>query len=138
MSYGDEELLEHIRDWVKKTEKVPSSKEFDKVKSTPSTTTYRDRFGTWNNAVILAGFTPNMVFPECYYVNERNLVTPAFRFRILKRDGFACQYCGGKPADGYELHVDHIVAIANGGTSTEQNLITACSLCNIGKSDKPG
>jgi len=35
------------------------------------------------------------------------------------------------------LHVDHIVAIANGGTNEATNLITACSECNLGKSAVP-
>lgn len=54
------------------------------------------------------------------------------RFEILKRDGFACHYCGRR-APAAMLHVDHIVARANGGTDDEDNLITACIRCNLGK-----
>jgi 5-methylcytosine-specific restriction endonuclease McrA len=32
------------------------------------------------------------------------------------------------------LHVDHVVPLAAGGTSTEDNLLTACEECNLGKS----
>jgi len=58
------------------------------------------------------------------------------RFEIFKRDGFACQYCGAHPP-AVVLHVDHIVAVANGGDNRPDNLITACSVCNIGKGAAP-
>jgi hypothetical protein len=35
------------------------------------------------------------------------------------------------------LHVDHILAIANGGTNAADNLITACDRCNMGKAAVP-
>lgn len=54
------------------------------------------------------------------------------RFEVFKRDGFACQYCGAHPP-GVLLHVDHITAVANGGTNDTDNLITACLPCNLGK-----
>lgn len=56
----------------------------------------------------------------------------AKRFKILQRDGFRCQYCGGTPPS-VVLEVDHIVAVANGGDNAEENLVTACSGCNHGK-----
>jgi hypothetical protein len=54
------------------------------------------------------------------------------RFEVFKRDGFKCQYCGGHPPDKI-LEVDHIDAVANGGSNDETNLITACFDCNRGK-----
>jgi len=58
------------------------------------------------------------------------------RFEILKRDGFRCRYCG-ITAIGAALHVDHVLAVANGGTDDHVNLVTSCSGCNLGKSDVP-
>lgn len=54
------------------------------------------------------------------------------RFEIFKRDGFTCQYCGASPP-GVLLQVDHIVAVAAGGSNEPDNLVTACQPCNIGK-----
>lgn len=54
------------------------------------------------------------------------------RFAILERDNFTCQYCG-RGAPEVKLHVDHIVAVARGGTDDESNLLTACRDCNFGK-----
>jgi 5-methylcytosine-specific restriction endonuclease McrA len=32
-----------------------------------------------------------------------------------------------------ELHADHILAVANGGKTTLENLQTLCRQCNLGK-----
>ncbi len=65
----------------------------------------------------------------------RKRVSKGVRFEIFKRDGFACQYCGAMPPD-VVLHVDHILAIVEGGGHDDENLITACEACNIGKGRK--
>lgn len=57
------------------------------------------------------------------------------RFAILERDAFTCRYCGRKAPD-VELHVDHVVAIARGGTNEPENLVTSCADCNLGKASK--
>lgn len=54
------------------------------------------------------------------------------RFEILKRDGFSCQYCGRHPPTVL-LHVDHIIAVSQGGKDDADNLVTACQDCNLGK-----
>ena len=54
------------------------------------------------------------------------------RFEVFKRDNFKCQYCGAHPP-GVLLHVDHVVAVANGGRNGMDNLVTACEPCNQGK-----
>jgi hypothetical protein len=66
----------------------------------------------------------------------RKALSKRTRFEIFKRDGFRCAYCGATPAQA-ELAVDHVVAVANGGTNDLANLITACSTCNAGKSAVP-
>lgn len=58
------------------------------------------------------------------------------RFEVLKRDGFRCRYCGST-AVATALHVDHVIAVANGGTDDPVNLVTSCVGCNSGKSDVP-
>lgn len=61
-------------------------------------------------------------------------VSTRTRFEILKRDGFRCRYCGSTPLAG-PLHVDHVVPSSKGGTDDPENLLTACSTCNLGKSN---
>ena len=67
---------------------------------------------------------------------NRKPISTRTRFEIFKRDGFACQYCGRTPPVVI-LHVDHIIAVANGGDGSRENLITSCSDCNLGKSNVP-
>lgn len=66
----------------------------------------------------------------------RKGIRKGVRFEVFKRDAFACQYCGAHPP-AVLLHVDHIVAVANGGGNDMDNLVTACLPCNIGKGAKP-
>jgi hypothetical protein len=56
------------------------------------------------------------------------------RFAVLSRDAFTCRYCGRKAPD-IEIHIDHIVPVAEGGTNTLDNLCVACRECNAGKAD---
>lgn len=60
-------------------------------------------------------------------------VPPRLRFDVLTADGYCCRACGAKAADGAELHVDHIVPRAHGGTNERSNLQTLCRVCNLGK-----
>jgi 5-methylcytosine-specific restriction endonuclease McrA len=55
---------------------------------------------------------------------------PAFtRFNVFLRDGFACQYCGSPE----ELTFDHVVPRSKGGRTTWENIVAACSPCNLKK-----
>lgn len=65
---------------------------------------------------------------------KRKAVSTRTRFEVFKRDAFACQYCGSTPPSVI-LHVDHVIAVAKGGENHIDNLVTACSRCNLGKSD---
>ena len=55
---------------------------------------------------------------------------PAFtRFNVFLRDRFECVYCG----DEDELTFDHLVPRSRGGRTTWENVVTACSACNLRK-----
>jgi len=69
-------------------------------------------------------------------MSKRKAISTRTRFEIFKRDGFRCVYCGTTPTDG-PLHVDHVEAVANGGSDDPSNLVTACDRCNLGKSSVP-
>lgn len=56
------------------------------------------------------------------------------RIRVMKRDRFQCVYCGSPGTDS-ELEIDHIIAVARGGSHHMSNLVTACRTCNQKKSD---
>lgn len=64
---------------------------------------------------------------------NRKAVSIKTRFEVFKRDSFTCQYCG-QSAPTVVLHLDHLEAVANGGSNDVLNLITSCATCNLGKS----
>lgn len=58
--------------------------------------------------------------------------TPAFtRFNVFLRDRFSCQYCGSP--DRELLTFDHVIPRSKGGRTTWQNIVAACSPCNLRK-----
>ena len=55
---------------------------------------------------------------------------PAFtRFNVFLRDGFACAYCGSPD----ELTFDHVIPRSKGGRTSWDNIVAACSPCNLRK-----
>jgi len=61
---------------------------------------------------------------------------PAFtRFNVFLRDRFVCQYCGDA-YPSHELTFDHVVPRSRGGRTTWENVVTACSGCNLLKGNR--
>jgi len=54
------------------------------------------------------------------------------RFNLFLRDEFCCQYCGTKG----DLTFDHVVPRAKGGVTSWENVVAACSKCNLTKGCK--
>jgi 5-methylcytosine-specific restriction endonuclease McrA len=54
------------------------------------------------------------------------------RFNLFLRDEFRCQYCGSKG----DLTFDHVVPRASGGITSWENVVAACSPCNLKKGAK--
>ncbi len=54
------------------------------------------------------------------------------RFNLFLRDEFSCQYCGAKG----DLTFDHVVPRARGGVTSWENVVAACSKCNLRKGSR--
>ena len=69
---------------------------------------------------------------------QRNLMTKKLREYIKNRDGFTCCNCGNSShaEPNLLLEIDHIIPVAKGGHTVEDNLQTLCWKCNRSKSDK--
>jgi hypothetical protein len=68
---------------------------------------------------------------------QRKDISASTRWTVFARDGFACRYCGVRAGqDGVQLHVDHVISIADGGDNSIDNLLAACQRCNGGKGAK--
>ncbi len=73
---------------------------------------------------------PSVVSLKTYIRPARN---PAFtRFNVFLRDRFECQYCGS-PED---LTFDHLIPRSKGGQTEWENVLAACSPCNLRKGNK--
>ncbi|WP_334176056.1 HNH endonuclease [Pseudoxanthobacter sp.] len=73
---------------------------------------------------------PSVVSLKTYVKPARN---PAFtRFNVFLRDRFECQYCGSKT----DLTFDHLIPRCRGGQTTWENVLAACSPCNLLKGSR--
>lgn len=73
---------------------------------------------------------PSVVSLKTYIKPSRQ---PAFtRFNVFLRDRFTCQYCGARE----DLTFDHVIPRSRGGMTTWENVVAACSPCNLRKADR--
>ena len=70
---------------------------------------------------------PSVIALKNFVKHKRN---PNFtRFNVFLRDRFTCQYC----ADKKDLTFDHLIPKSKGGETNWENVVTACSTCNVKK-----
>lgn len=62
----------------------------------------------------------------------QNRYPPFTRFNLFLRDRFECQYCEG-PFRAEDLTFDHVIPKSRGGLTTWENIVTACTRCNLTK-----
>ena len=75
-------------------------------------------------------FLPSVVSLKEYVKPARH---PAFtRFNVFLRDRFQCQYCGTHE----DLTFDHVIPRRCGGATTWENVVAACSPCNLRKGSR--
>lgn len=69
---------------------------------------------------------------------QRALMTSKLRAQIKERDNYTCCQCGNSTSKepNLLLEVDHIIPIAKGGLTLEENLQTLCWKCNRSKGAK--
>ena len=73
---------------------------------------------------------PSVIALKDYIVPQSK---PSFtRFNVFLRDKFTCQYCGDKK----NLTFDHLLPKSKGGITDWENVVTACSTCNVKKGGK--
>lgn len=159
--HRDEDYYENLLTVWTHYGRQPVHREMDNPPSRITAGAYDKKFGSWRRA--LAAFVDriNAASDEAPVSNgnaqavasgEDRLVpavasqAPArvqklslgLRYEILRRDRFRCVMCGRSPAatPGIELHVDHIVHRARGGSNQASNLRSLCNQCNLGRGTK--
>lgn len=80
----------------------------------------------------------NKLTASAFAKEQRTLMTKKLREFIKKRDNFTCCICGNSThvEPNLLLEIDHIIPVAKGGQTVEDNLQTLCWKCNRAKSDK--
>lgn len=58
------------------------------------------------------------------------------RIKVYERDGYKCRYCG-KQLTRFTCTLDHVTPVAERGTNSFDNLVTACLECNSRKHKRP-
>jgi 5-methylcytosine-specific restriction endonuclease McrA len=94
-------------------------------------------FTNWKRAVVLllkekAQVLSSRVIRLIDYVKiplSRIMVQKPTRALIYQRDEHTCQYCGSQK----KLTIDHIIPRSRGGQDTWENMVVACSPCNVRK-----
>ncbi len=94
--------------WLDRVEIVA---EYDDVVRSPSTTIR----------------IPSVVVLKDYVKPQKRVAFT--RFNLFLRDEFCCQYCGARG----DLTFDHVVPRARGGITSWENVVAACSTCNLRK-----
>ena len=97
-------------------------------------------FTNWKRAVILLFKEKAKVISSSvirlvnYVIIPYRRMTNMYPTRnlIYKRDKNKCQYCGSTKS----LTIDHVIPKSKGGEDTWENLVVACSSCNVKKGDK--
>jgi 5-methylcytosine-specific restriction endonuclease McrA len=70
-----------------------------------------------------------------YVPLPRRLPLPLSRRTVLARDLYTCQYCGAQPGRS-DLTVDHVLPRSRGGSTSWENVVTACGTCNRHKGNR--
>ena len=94
-------------------------------------------FTNWKRAVVLllkekAQVLSSRVIRLIDYVKiplNRIMIQKPTRALIYQRDDHTCQYCGSQK----KLTVDHVIPRSRGGQDTWENMVVACSPCNVKK-----
>lgn len=145
--YSKEECFENLVNVWTHYGRIPRHDDMNIPPSSVGSKAYIMRWGTWRKAlqafVQWAHSDSSDSLPETTTLADLQQprsrsyrdVRPGLRFKVLSRDRFRCLGCGRSPAThlNVELHVDHIMAVANGGTTVMENLQTLCKDCNLGK-----
>jgi 5-methylcytosine-specific restriction endonuclease McrA len=74
--------------------------------------------------------------------SRKRRIVESEKWYVMARDRETCVYCGWRrgqfvPASvPRSIHVDHITPFSRGGEPTRENLVCACSRCNLYKGDR--
>ncbi|MEM8591098.1 MAG: HNH endonuclease [Pseudomonadota bacterium] len=87
-------------------------------------------YDEWVRSPSISIRIPSVVVLKDYVKPQKRVAFT--RFNLFLRDEFSCQYCGAKG----DLTFDHVVPRARGGVTSWENVVAACSRCNLKKGSR--
>ena len=75
--YSNEELIEKIKKFYQENQRIPLKREFNSLRI------FRERFGSWNRAIRIAGFDPNPILFSKRFIAKDNHICDSFTERII-------------------------------------------------------
>ncbi len=75
---------------------------------------------------------PSVIRLRTYVKIPYKEISPS-RWNVMHRDSYSCQYCGAR---GRDLTIDHVVPRSRGGADSWENVVAACTRCNVKKGDR--
>ena len=92
-----------------------------------------ERYDQKVNSPSISFNLPSVIALKDYVMPQRK---PAFtRFNVFLRDNFTCQYCH-QNFSANELTFDHLVPRCLKGKTSWNNVVSACTFCNLKKGRK--
>ena len=93
---------------------------------------------TEKNILALISILESKLTLSAFSKEQRALMTKKLRNSIKNRDNFTCCKCGNSTHSepNLLLEIDHIIPVAKGGCTVENNLQTLCWKCNRSKGSK--
>ena len=145
--YYDEDIINLVLDlwrWRGQRPVITDLKRYNKEHGTMlHEATIKNKWGNWSPFIKLISqlgqgqITVSDVINAKIEKNPREAISASLRSRILRRDNYTCVDCGASPRKdpNVSLHIHHVTPVSKGEKSEIKNLVTNCSICNLGKSD---
>jgi 5-methylcytosine-specific restriction endonuclease McrA len=100
---------------------------------------FLDRVNVLAEYEVVTVSSPNFEMQAPSVISLKEYVAPAkrpafTRFNVFLRDRFHCVYCGSKFAPS-DLTFDHVIPRSKGGVTSWENVVAACSRCNVAKAN---
>lgn len=113
---------------------APSQGEYRYNKNEPSVQTIKNRFGTWNMALVESKLLPKPKGASTFYHSVLHSLEGKWEevsSNIRQEDDYECQLCGiHQSKTKRRLTAHHLIPVMSGGVNDESLLMSLCGSCH--------